>query len=80
MFLSLAAFFALGVSPRFARRFYPEAPSFRRRLAAPALFTMLALACFAGMALPALVASTAFGGAAVFYHRRQRRTPAGSGA
>lgn len=69
MFLSLAALFALGVSPRFARRFYPESPSFQRRLAAPALFAVLSIACFQGMALPALIATAALGSVVIIHNR-----------
>jgi hypothetical protein len=73
MFLSIAALFAFGVSPRFARRFYPEGPGLPARLAAPALFTALSVACFLGMALPALVTTVALGTIGSIHHRHKLR-------
>ena len=68
--LSLAAVFSLGAAPWGARCFYPKAPSLGRRLAAPILFLLLALACFAGIGFPVMVALAVVGGAqAVRAHR-----------
>lgn len=53
-FIIVAAIFTLGLMPRFARRFYPTAPRFLVRLAAPVIFALLATACFLGLALKAL--------------------------
>lgn len=61
MFVTIAAIFALGLTPHFARRFYPDMPHFRRRLAAPIIFGLLAAACFTGLAVPALALTAALG-------------------
>jgi len=73
MFVALTAIFALGLSPRWANRFYPTSPSFSRRLAAPVIFAALAAVCFAGFALQALSAVVIAGGALIAMHRRTAR-------
>ena len=57
-FLLIAVVFALGLATPFARRFYPSSPSFVRRLAAPIIFIVLAVACFAGVGRWALICVT----------------------
>lgn len=61
MFTAIAAIFALGLAPRFARHFYPASPNFLVRLAAPVSLATLGTACFMGMAIQALVAVVAVG-------------------
>jgi hypothetical protein len=54
MFVLLATIFSLGLTKLFAKRFYPASPGFSRRLAAPLIFGVLALACFMGTSFLAL--------------------------
>lgn len=73
MFVLLAAIFALGLTPRFAQRFYPDAPGFLRRLAAPILFALLAAVCFLGEALLALGVTAALGIVLICFSRWKTR-------
>lgn len=75
MFAALAALFTLGSTAPFARRFYPSAPSFLRRLAAPVIFALLAVACFRGAALPALSFVVILGAVQIVVSRRIGRKP-----
>jgi len=61
----IAAIFSLGLAQPFARHFYRGAVSFPRRMAAPVIFAALAVACFTGMGLPALIFIALFGSATV---------------
>ena len=54
LFTALALGSLLGLTPRFRARIYPENPNTLACAAAPVLFSLLAVACFAGLALPAL--------------------------
>jgi hypothetical protein len=53
---AIAALFALGLMPGLAPRVYRGRPGFARRLAAPAIFGILAIACFSGLGLPTFIA------------------------
>ena len=75
MFLGLAALFSLGLVPRMAGQFYPTRPGFVTRLAAPVTFGLLAAACFAGFAIPALYTVAVVGTALIVYRRRTKATP-----
>ena len=72
-FLLIAVVFALGLATLFARRFYPSSPSFVRRLAAPIIFIVLAVACFAGIGRWALICVTVLGLALIIVSRWRRR-------
>ncbi|BDI30714.1 hypothetical protein CCAX7_27650 [Capsulimonas corticalis] len=61
MFAALAAIFALGLTPQFSRRFYPESPGFFARLAAPVIFALLAMGSYWRMAIPSLVTIAVLG-------------------
>jgi len=61
LFAAIATLFSLGLTPRFGRSFYPTSPSFGLRLAAPALFLLIATACFWGYAIQAFVVTVALG-------------------
>lgn len=54
LFAAIAAIFAFGLIPRWTVHFYPTAPPFLVRLAAPIIFAVLATACFMGLAVKAL--------------------------
>lgn len=73
MFAAIAALFTLGLMPLFARRFYPDSSGLLRRLAAPVIFLLLAVACFTGMALQALSLVVVFGLALIAMSRRKSR-------
>lgn len=75
MFLGLAAMFSLGLIPPMAVRFYPTRPGLVARLAAPATFGLLAAACFAGFATPALYAVAGVGTSLIVNRRRTRVEP-----
>ncbi len=71
MFVFMAAFFALGLLPQLAKRFYPDSARFRLRLAAPIIFGLMATACFIGLALPAMVLTVALGLPLVVQRKRR---------
>ena len=73
MFVAMAAIFALGLIPRWAVRFYPTAPPFLVRLAAPVLFAVVASACFRGLAVKALALVIICGMTLIFISRRGAR-------
>ena len=75
MFVALAAIFTLGLAAPFARRFYPSSPNLLRRLAAPVIFSLLAVACFRGGALPALVVVVIVGVGLIAIRRRSNQKP-----
>jgi hypothetical protein len=52
--LLVAGIFSVGLSPSFARHFYPSSPRLLRRLAAPLIFGGLAAACLTGAGYAAL--------------------------
>jgi hypothetical protein len=70
--LLVAAVFALGLWPRVGRHFYPGAPGFRRRLAAPVIFTCLAVACFRGAGLQAMLVTVILGMTQIVVSRGNR--------
>jgi hypothetical protein len=72
MFLCLALGSLLGLLPAFAHRFYPGRPGVLRRCAAPVIFACLAIACFLGAGLPALLAVVLAGTALIAVSRRKR--------
>ena len=72
-FLAIAGLFLLGLTPRFAPRFYPDASGVVARAAAPVLFALLAAACFGGWGQPALVTTTLVGAALCVLQRRRDR-------
>jgi len=67
--LALALIFLMGLLPPIARRFYPERPHFRLRLAAPVIFAVLACACFAEIGLAAMILTITIGMALIGYNR-----------
>lgn len=67
--LALALIFLMGLLPPIARRFYPEQPHFRLRLAAPVIFAVLASACFAEIGLAAMILTITIGIALIGYNR-----------
>jgi len=67
--LALALLFLMGLLPPIARRFYPERPNFRLRMAAPVIFAVLACACFAGIGLAAMILTITIGMALIGYNR-----------
>ncbi|WP_119321936.1 hypothetical protein [Capsulimonas corticalis] len=73
LFAAIAAIFALGLSPRFARNFYPSSPNVRIRMAAPLIFASLAAACFLGAGVPALVLVVVVGTALILAQRWKHR-------
>ena len=75
MFAAIAALFTLGLMPLFARRYYPGPTSLPGRLAAPMIFALLSVACFAGMALQALSLVAVLGVALIAVSRRNGRKP-----
>ncbi|HEX4612821.1 MAG TPA: hypothetical protein VH092_31795 [Urbifossiella sp.] len=75
-FLGLTALFSLGLVPRLASRFYPTRPVLLVRLAAPVIFSVLAAACFAGLAFPAVCVVAAVG-TALIVRRRSAVVPQG---
>jgi hypothetical protein len=75
MFLFLALFYLFGLLNPFARRFYPDSPGVLRRSAAPVIFACLAMACFRGFGLPALLLVAIAGMIQIAAARRNRRKP-----
>jgi len=69
IFVALAAIFALGMAKPFARYYYPDLPSFPRRLAAPLIFGVLAAACFMGIGRAVLIFVVLVGLTLVFIRR-----------
>lgn len=76
-FVGLALFFLLGLTKPFAQRFYPENPGVVRRAAAPVLFSLLAIACFRGNGLSAMLFVAVAGAVLItLHHRKVRREKA----
>jgi hypothetical protein len=73
MFVALAAIFLPGLTKLFAKYFYPASPGFSRRMAAPLIFSALALACFMGISFPALTLVVLLGLAQIIVSRLKRR-------
>jgi hypothetical protein len=70
-FVAVAGFFALGLNPAWGRRFYPTAPNFKVRLAAPGIFLGMALGCFAGIVFLVLCGVSVLGLALLVSNRRK---------
>ena len=73
-FLGIAALFTVGLVPRLAGHFYPTRPGFAIRLAAPVIFGLLSVVCFAGFAVPAFYVVAATGIALIVVRRRTKST------
>jgi hypothetical protein len=58
--LAIGGLFSFALTPRFAERFYPEKPSFNRRLAAPLIFVALGIICLVGYTLAIMAIICAF--------------------
>ena len=61
MFVALTAIFALGIAGPLARQYYPGPSTLPRRLAAPLIFNILAMACFMGFGQAALIFTVLLG-------------------
>ena len=72
MFLALALFFLMGLLNPFARRFYPGKANVVARSAAPVIFACLAMACFKGAGLQALLALAVAGVIQITLNHRKR--------
>jgi hypothetical protein len=72
MFLLLAVVSLAGLLNPFARHFYPGRPGVSGRAAAPVIFAGLAMACFQGAGLPALLVVAVAGTIQIAYNRRNR--------
>lgn len=75
--VALAVFFACGAVPPFASYFYPKATTVLARVSAPAIFTVLALACFGGYGRETLMATIGIGSVLIVMRRwtHRARTP-----
>jgi hypothetical protein len=73
MFVLLSVVFAMGLIKPFVRHFYPASPGFPRRLAAPIIFVVLAMACFKGLGSVALILVVLSGLTQIIISRRRRR-------
>ena len=72
MFLFLALVNLAGLLNPFARHFYPGRPGVSGRAAAPVIFAGLAMACFQGAGLPALLVVAVAGMIQIAISRRNR--------
>jgi hypothetical protein len=73
MFLVLAFVFLMGLLNPFAHRFYPGNPGVLVRSAAPVIFAGLALTCFMGMGLPAMLTVATVGITLTVINRRRKQ-------
>jgi len=68
-FVAMAALFSLGIWPVLKTKVYPQAPGLGARMAVPAMFLILAQACFAGFGLWFMI-FVILAGARLIYFRR----------
>jgi hypothetical protein len=74
--LLVAAIFAVGLVPKFAPWIYPGNPGFLGRLAAPAIFGLLATACFFRLGQVALWSVVVLGLSQISISRWRKRRSA----
>ncbi len=72
MFLAMSLLFMMGLLNPFAHRFYPGKAGVVARSAAPVIFACLAIACFKGAGLQALLALAIAGMVQITLNRRKR--------
>ena len=64
--VAIAAIFSLGLIPALKSSIYPQSPGLGVRVAAPALFFMMAVACFAGFGFWAMLLVVVAGSRLIF--------------